>query len=95
MLPQESRVIEVKLNLNSTVETPPINSGNVLTYTAAITGNVDEIPNDNTSTFNQTVVNSLDPNDKTCIEGATISPAMVGKYVHYSMRFENTGTANA
>ena len=39
--------------------------------------------------------NSLDPNDKTCVEGATVSPSTVGQYVHYVVRFENTGTANA
>ncbi|HOZ75249.1 MAG TPA: T9SS type A sorting domain-containing protein, partial [Flavobacterium sp.] len=41
------------------------------------------------------VVNSFDPNDKTCLEGASITPEMAGKYVHYLIRFENTGTANA
>ena len=44
---------------------------------------------------NQTVINSHDPNDKTCIEGTTVSPSMIGQYVHYVIRFENTGTANA
>jgi hypothetical protein len=41
------------------------------------------------------VVNSYDPNDKTCLEGITITPNMVGEYVHYLIRFENNGTANA
>jgi Secretion system C-terminal sorting domain len=41
------------------------------------------------------VVNSYDPNDKTCLEGATITPTKVGDYVHYMIRFENNGTANA
>ncbi len=45
--------------------------------------------------MNQTVVNSFDPNDKTCLEGATIPPSAVGKYVHYMIRFENKGTAEA
>jgi Zn-dependent M32 family carboxypeptidase len=43
----------------------------------------------------QTVVNSFDPNDKTCLEGSTIPPSAVGKYVHYMIRFENKGTAEA
>ena len=50
------------------------------------------MPSDNTFTLNQTVVNSFDPNDKTCLEGTTITPSMVGNYVHYVIRFENTGT---
>ncbi len=45
--------------------------------------------------MNQTVVDSFDPNDKTCLEGATIPPSAVGKYVHYLIRFENKGTAEA
>ena len=53
------------------------------------------MPADNTMVLNQTVVNSFDPNDKTCLEGKTIEPSMVGEYVHYLIRFENTGTASA
>lgn len=55
----------------------------------------DEEPDNNTANLNQVAVNSLDPNDKTCLEGASIMPEMVGKYVHYMIRFENNGTANA
>ena len=95
LLPFETREILVTLNVNSPTETPSVNSGDVLTYTAKVTGATDETPNDNLSTLNQTVVNALDPNDKTCIEGTTITPSMVGQYVHYVVRFENDGTANA
>jgi uncharacterized repeat protein (TIGR01451 family) len=45
--------------------------------------------------LNQTVVGSFDPNDKTCLEGEIVSPELIGKNVHYLIRFENTGTANA
>ena len=95
LLPFESREILVTLNLNSPLETPPVNFGFVLNYTATITGTTDETPLDNLATLNQTVVNSFDPNDKTCLEGTTILPSQVGKEVHYMIRFENTGTANA
>lgn len=90
--PFESRTILVIMNLNSPTETPPVINGDILNFTATITNDVDETPSDNTSTFNQTVLGSYDPNDKTCLEGTTISPAMVGNYVHYIIRFENTGT---
>jgi len=53
------------------------------------------MPDDNTFTLNQTALNAMDPNDKTCLEGMKVSPDMAGKYVHYKIRFENTGTANA
>jgi hypothetical protein len=93
LLPFETREIFVTLNLNSPMETPAVNSGFVLAYKATITSAViDEIPTDNTFDFNQTVVNSFDPNDKTCLEGTTISPSLIGQYVHYMIRFENMGT---
>ena len=92
LLPFESREILVTLNLNSPMETPPLNSGDILSFNATITALPDETPLDNTFTLNQTVVNAYDPNDKTCLEGNAITPTQVGEYVHYMIRFENTGT---
>ena len=72
--PFETREIAFTFNVNSPIETPAVNAGDVLHFTAAITSAAtDETPTDNTCAFNQTAVNSLDPNDKTCLEGATIS----------------------
>lgn len=86
----------VILNVNSPLELPAVNNGDTLHYLATVTtANIDDTPADNSSVLNQLVVNSFDPNDKTCIEGTKISPSMVGDYVHYIIRFENTGTANA
>ncbi|UOK41854.1 MULTISPECIES: DUF7619 domain-containing protein [Flavobacterium] len=91
--PYETREITITLNVNSPTETPAVNNGDVLNYTATITSAAtDETPNDNTFALNQKVVNSFDPNDKTCLQGAAIAPSGVGKYVHYLIRFENTGT---
>lgn len=74
----------------------PLMSDDILNFTVTVLGSrSDNMPADNTATLNQTVVNSYDPNDKTCLEGKTITPAMVGEYVHYIIRFENTGTASA
>lgn len=91
--PFETRYITVSFNLNSTQETPALNGGDVLNFTAIIDPiSGDEMPSDNTSTLNQEVVNSFDPNDKTCLEGSVVSTALIGQYVHYVVRFENTGT---
>ncbi|NIF06983.1 T9SS type A sorting domain-containing protein [Chryseobacterium sp. Tr-659] len=95
LLPFQTKEIIVTLKLNSPIETPPLNSGDVLQYTLQANGAVDETPADNHFTLNQTVVNSFDPNDKTCLEGTSITQTQVGDYVHYLIRFENTGTANA
>jgi hypothetical protein len=95
LLPFENREINIVLNLNSPTETPALNSGDLLNFSATVNGQTDETPNDNIANLNQLVVNSYDPNDKTCLEGTTITPSMVGEYVHYLIRFENNGTANA
>ncbi|KAB1158071.1 T9SS type A sorting domain-containing protein [Flavobacterium luteum] len=94
--PFETRVIEVTLNVNSPMEIPALNIDDRLSFTALInpvTG--DEQPVDNSFALRQLVVGSYDPNDKTCLEGSTIAPSAVGKYVHYMIRFENKGTAEA
>lgn len=95
LLPFETKEITVTLHLNTPTQTPPLTSGDILHYTAQINGATDETPSDNTFALNQTVVNSFDPNDKTCLEGPAITQVQVGDYVHYLIRFENTGTANA
>ncbi|MCD0457330.1 T9SS type A sorting domain-containing protein [Chryseobacterium sp. LC2016-27] len=95
LLPFEAREITVILKLNTPTQTPALNGGDILHYTSQINGTTDETPSDNIFTLNQTVVNSFDPNDKTCLEGTAITQAKVGDYVHYLIRFENTGTANA
>lgn len=93
LLPFETREIEFSLNVNSPMETPAVNNGDILDYIATINSlELDEMPNDNTFTLKQTVVGSFDPNDKTCLEGDTITPNLIGQYVNYLIRFENTGT---
>jgi hypothetical protein len=88
---------EFTMRLNTpTATVNPLNSNDILTFTGTVTGTgTDAMPADNVMVLDQTVVNSYDPNDKTCLEGATITPALVGEYVHYMIRFENTGTASA
>jgi hypothetical protein len=96
LMPFESRIITLSLNVNSPTETPAVNIGDVLHFGSAITSvTSDEYVIDNNFSFNQTVVGSYDPNDKTCLEG-TIAPTIkIGDYLHYTINFENTGTAPA
>ncbi|PZX92625.1 T9SS C-terminal target domain-containing protein [Flavobacterium aquariorum] len=90
--PFETREITFTLNVNSPMETPAVNSGTVLHYTATVNSvDSDEYPIDNMFVLNHTVVGSLDPNDKTCLEGDVITSGLIGEYVHYLIRFENTG----
>ena len=94
--PFESREIVVSFTLSTPTANPPLNGGDIINLTAAVTPETtDEMPWDNSFVLNQTVVNSFDPNDKTCLEGDTVSQEYVGKYVHYMIRFENTGNGEA
>lgn len=96
LAPLETRKIFVTLNLNSPMEIPPANNDDLLTYTAAAhLDQTDEFPSDNQSTLNQTVAGSYDPNDKRVAEGSQVAISNAGRYLHYVIRFQNTGTATA
>ena len=95
--PFEVREVLLTMHLNSPTDTPAVTEGYVLNFTAQInlSAGTDFNTADNTFVYHQTVVNAFDPNNKTCLEGAAISTTDVGKYVHYLVRFENNGSANA
>ncbi|GAA6767191.1 T9SS type A sorting domain-containing protein [Flavobacterium sp. CGRL1] len=94
--PFESREIQLVFNVNSPTEIPSVNINDILKYKATISSQeIDEVPADNIFEFNQTVVGSYDPNDKMCLEGNVIKPELIGEFVHYLIRFENTGSYNA
>ncbi|HEU0137847.1 MAG TPA: T9SS type A sorting domain-containing protein [Flavobacterium sp.] len=92
LLPLEIRSIELTMNINSPTDTPAVNIGDQLDFSATVfpvTG--DEMPADNVFGLKQIVVGSYDPNDITCQEGATIGIEQVGEYLHYVIRFQNSG----
>lgn len=91
--PFETREITLTLNVNSPMETPAVNIDDRLSFNVLITPVADdEKPVDNSFALRQKVVGSYDPNDKTCLEGDIVTPGLIGEYVHYLIRFENTGT---
>ena len=94
--PFESRLISIVVNVNSPMETPAVNIDDILNFTATVFPvSNDASPSDNVYAFNENVTGSFDPNDKTCLEGATFSPEKVGDYLHYLVRFQNSGNAPA
>jgi len=96
LMPFESRSIEVTMLINAPTDTNPVNIGDELTFTAVISPqNGDDNVIDNTFLYHQTVVGAFDPNDITCLEGDIVPPSQIGNYLHYFIRFENTGTAEA
>lgn len=85
------------IHLTLNVLTPPtVNINDVLPFTVVanpISG--DNNTANNTFSWNQIVRSSYDPNDKTVIQGATITPNQGNDYLIYVTRFQNSGTANA
>ena len=84
----------VVLNFN-VFDLPITNLGDNLVFTSTINTPNDYTPVDNTFNLNQTVIGSYDPNDITCLEGEQVLIQDANKYLHYVIRFQNTGTASA
>lgn len=93
--PFETRSIDLILNLNSSLETPAVVSGDVLRFNLSIPVEDDETASDNQFTLAQTVADTALPNDKSCLQGDEISTELIGDYVHYLIRFQNTGETMA
>ncbi len=93
LYPFQTRSVEVTFR----VALPPIaNGGDVLTFSGTINPvNGDETPGDNHTRFVQTIVNSYDPNDKEVGEGSSVDISQAGEYLHYTIHFQNEGSADA
>lgn len=92
LLPGETRYIDIMFApLPTTVAI-----GDVYTSNVSITGDTSDLTN-NSYTVNQAVVNSWDPNNKSEGHGGKIlhSAFTSNDYLTYTIRFENTGNANA
>ncbi|WP_055443373.1 T9SS type A sorting domain-containing protein [Lacinutrix himadriensis] len=89
----ETRNIDLQFNVFGS---PTTNINNTLVTTATINPvSGDNMPDDNVFTLNQTVIGSYDPNDIRVLEGEEILIEDADKYLHYIIRFQNTGTASA
>lgn len=95
LIPYETRSIEFTMNLNSPMETPPLNGGDILDFQAMIGPLGNQTVSSYWSNLKQEIVNSFDPNDKTCLNGDILEPSMIGDFLKYMIRFENTGSAEA
>jgi uncharacterized repeat protein (TIGR01451 family) len=78
-----------------TVSPPPVNiGGEVLEFTAVADMAADDANAGNdVSVLNQTVLNSYDPNNITVHEGSWVNIDQADEYLHYTIRFQNTGSA--
>ena len=94
LLPEEEIFITVSLQVPTI---PTVNLGDLLTNVASISYfNGTETINQE-STLVETIIGSFDPNDKTESHGGKIvhSTFTANDYLTYTIRFENTGTAEA
>ncbi len=91
--PGESRLISVAMQVPTI---PTVTLGQSLTNSVNIAP-TDSNPSNNTSTLTRNIVGSYDPNDKTESHGGKIlhSGFTANDYLTYTIRFENTGTAEA
>lgn len=81
-----------EFTLNFTAKTiPTINLGDEVVLTASATVAGDATPGNNTATNIAIVVGSYDPNDIAVREGSQILIEDADEYLHYLIRFQNTG----
>ena len=95
LLPNETRTIEVTMTVPGI---PTVNVGNILTDTASVSGMANDLNSvNNTSSNSQIVVNSYDPNNKMESHGDKIPFNLFAPddYFHYTIHFQNNGTASA
>jgi len=88
--PYQTQYIYVNFTLSTTAV-----SGNILDFNTTITPLNDNSPYNNTFDCYAFVVSSFDPNDISVREGESITLDQTGEYLHYTIRFQNMGDANA
>ncbi|WP_339887400.1 T9SS type A sorting domain-containing protein [uncultured Flavobacterium sp.] len=93
LLPGETRSIII---ISQVPTIPTVSLGQLVSCSASITP-TDVVPNNNSATNSRPIVGSYDPNDITEVHGEEIvhSTFTSNDYLTYTIRFENTGTANA
>nr|WP_314495570.1 T9SS type A sorting domain-containing protein [uncultured Chryseobacterium sp.] len=90
--PFHSKTIEVKFLMHTL---PVTNIGDVLVFTATAQVPQDTTPADNISVLKQNAVGAYDPNDIQVLEGPQILLSQKDDFLHYVIRFQNTGNYHA
>jgi hypothetical protein len=70
---------------------PIVVLGEVINFSATSILAADITPSNNLYSYNQTIVGSYDPNDIQVLEGDAVAISNSGNYLHYIIRFQNTG----
>ncbi|NRD18782.1 T9SS type A sorting domain-containing protein [Winogradskyella eckloniae] len=91
--PFEIRTIDLRFNV---FQIPTTNIDDVIEFTATVNPIAgDETPDNNVFLFKDLVIGAYDPNDIRVLEGETVHIDDSDDYLHYIIRFQNTGTAEA
>lgn len=93
LLPFETRYVDLVFEV---MPPPAVNINDAINYTATVnTAAADQTATDNTYVLHQQAIGSYDPNDITCLEGDEVPIQDYDKYLHYIIRFQNTGVSEA
>lgn len=94
LLPGETRMIYVYFTVPTI---PTVSLGQLVTNSVTSINTNDIISTNNSFEFTQEIVGSYDPNDKLEAHGGKIvfDDFDTNDYLYYTIRFQNTGTANA
>lgn len=95
LLPLGQEEFLLTLLLNTPTDSISLLGGENLNFKAVVVTSGDDINYNNAAALTEIVVNSYDPNDKQCLEGEFLMDSLLGNYLTYKIRFENTGTAAA
>jgi hypothetical protein len=91
--PFETKTIDLDFNV---FPPPTTNIDDILVSSVSINPvSGDETQEDNTFELEQTVIGSYDPNDIQILEGEEVHIDAADMYLHFLIRFQNTGTASA
>lgn len=93
--PFETRSFFCTMEIHTPTDVYPVNLGDEIQLSAAATLASDADGSDNSFTLIQQAVSSFDPNDILCLEGEEEPTSAIGDFLHYRIRFENTGNATA
>lgn len=70
---------------------PSLTLGEIISFSVVNDMASDATPANNSFSYNQTIVGSYDPNDIIVLEGNEVAIAQSENYLHYIIRFQNTG----
>jgi hypothetical protein len=93
LIPFQSKIIDITFQVQTI---PSVTIGEVVSFDAQLSNVPDDVHVfDNQFVLNQTIIGAYDPNDMTVLEGSQVLIDNADEYLHYIIRFQNTGNSFA